>query len=123
MTPTTNTLAGMTLDQLKTRARLNADRGIQTSQALRDEIARREAEIASQDDNSASAYVQTIPSDILAAAARGEIDLNKIARAELANRGLNWQAKWVGFPEAARIAKMIPTRGPKGNMIAVSIPE
>lgn len=38
---------------------------------------------------------------LLAAAARGEIDFNALAREELASRGLDLQGKWVGF-EAAR---------------------
>jgi len=68
-------------------------------------------------------HLQTIPAEILAAVARGEIDLNKVARTELALRGLDWSAKWVGFPEAERISNLIPVRGAKGKMIAVSVPE
>ena len=51
----------------------------------------------------AEMYLQTFPSEILAAAARGEVDLNSFAKAELASRGLDLQAKWVGFAEAARL--------------------
>ena len=42
-TTTTTSFEGLTLEQLEERARLNAARGIATSQALRDEIARRRA--------------------------------------------------------------------------------
>ncbi len=49
-------------------------------------------------------FIQLADSKILAAVARGELDLNAIARRELANRGLDRSAKWVGFPAAARIA-------------------
>ena len=40
---------------------------------------------------------------VLAAVARGEIDLNRIAREELANRGLGIQGEWVGFQAARKI--------------------
>ncbi len=46
-------------------------------------------------------FIQTAQAKVLAAAARGEIDLNRLAREELAARGLDDQGKWVGF-EAAR---------------------
>ena len=42
----------------------------------------------------------TIKSELLAQAVRGEIDLNKLAKQELANRGLNDKAEWVGFDNA-----------------------
>jgi hypothetical protein len=71
----------------------------------------------------AQEWFQTIPSDVLAAAARGELDLHAVARAELASRGLNWQAKWIGFPAAAELAKRVPVRGANGRVMAVSVPE
>ena len=40
---------------------------------------------------------QTINSQLLAQAVRGEIDLLALAKQELANRGLNDKAEWVGF--------------------------
>lgn len=40
----------------------------------------------------------------LAAIARGEIDIRAAVLDELANRGLDHDAKWVGFPEARKIA-------------------
>lgn len=48
----------------------------------------------------AQEYVQTIPSEILAAVARGEIDLNQLAQLELASRGQDINGKWVGFERA-----------------------
>jgi hypothetical protein len=45
-------------------------------------------------------FLQTALTKVLAAAARGEIDLNRLAREELANRGLDTQGKWVGFTQA-----------------------
>lgn len=66
---------------------------------------------------------QTVEADVLAAAARGEIDLNALAKQELANRGLNHAGKWVGFAEAERLSKLSYVRGPKGKRIAVSVPE
>lgn len=41
----------------------------------------------------------------LAAIARGEIDIGAAVLDELANRGLDHDARWVGFPEARKIAE------------------
>jgi hypothetical protein len=48
-------------------------------------------------------FIQTALTKVLAAAARGELDLNLLAREELASRGLDTQGKWVGFERAAQI--------------------
>ena len=40
---------------------------------------------------------------LLAAAVRGEIDLNHLAKMELANRGMDANGNWVGFAKAAEI--------------------
>lgn len=48
-------------------------------------------------------FMQTALTNVLAAAARGEIDLNQLARKELASRGLDDQGDWVGFPRAKQI--------------------
>jgi hypothetical protein len=56
-------------------------------------------------DASGLGFMQIAATAVLAAAARGEIDLNAIARRELANRGLDLQGKWVGFQQAAAIAE------------------
>ena len=48
-------------------------------------------------------FIQTALTKVLAAAARGEIDLNRLAREELAARGLDDQGVWVGFPRAKQI--------------------
>lgn len=45
-------------------------------------------------------FIQTADTEVLAAVARGEIDLNLIAREELASRGLDDQGRWVGFDQA-----------------------
>jgi len=47
--------------------------------------------------------LQVIHADILASAARGELDLNALARRELASRGLDQNGQWVGFREAERL--------------------
>lgn len=46
--------------------------------------------------------LQLCKSEVLAAAARGDIDLNRLAREELAARGLDLKCRWVGFERAAR---------------------
>lgn len=51
-------------------------------------------------------FLQTALTKVLAAAARGEIDLNRLAREELANRGLDSQGQWVGFTQA-RVAHQL----------------
>ena len=48
-------------------------------------------------------FIQTALAKVLAAAARGEIDLNRLAREELASRGLDDQGVWVGFDRSKQI--------------------
>ena len=48
-------------------------------------------------------FIQIAPVKVLAAVARGEIDLNRIAREELAARGLGLAGEWVGFEKARKI--------------------
>ena len=48
-------------------------------------------------------FIQIAEAKVLAAVARGEIDLNRIAREELANRGLGLHGEWVGFKAAGKI--------------------
>lgn len=52
----------------------------------------------SQDDTLA---IQVLPAEVLIAAAAGRLDLNALARATLANRGLDQAGRWVGFDAAA----------------------
>ena len=54
------------------------------------------------DDGNPNMLLQTLITDMLIAAATGLIDLNQLARAELANRGVNADGKWIGFDAAAR---------------------
>lgn len=44
---------------------------------------------------------QTLPSELLAQAARCEVDLNALAKYVLAQRGQDSSGKWVGFRQAA----------------------
>ena len=48
-------------------------------------------------------FIQTAAAKVLAAAARGELDLNRLAREELASRGLDLNGTWVGFEQARAI--------------------
>ena len=48
-------------------------------------------------------FIQIALTKVLASAARGEIDLNRLAREELASRGLDKDGQWVGFDRAAKI--------------------
>ena len=47
-------------------------------------------------------FIQTALNKVLAAAARGELDLNRLAKQELAARGLNDQGNWIGFDAAKK---------------------
>jgi hypothetical protein len=47
--------------------------------------------------------LQTFPAFLLAAVVRGELDLNVLAKRELASRGLNHDGRWVGFDRAAQL--------------------
>lgn len=48
-------------------------------------------------------YSNIFPFALLAAVARGEVDLNHWAGVVLAGRGLDKNACWMGFPDAARL--------------------
>ena len=54
------------------------------------------------DDRNPDYMFQMIHTDLLCKAARGEIDLQQLAKDELASRGLDWSGKWVGFARAGR---------------------
>ena len=48
-------------------------------------------------------FIQIAATKVLAAAARGELDLNLLAREELASRGLDANGVWIGFDKARQI--------------------
>jgi hypothetical protein len=48
-------------------------------------------------------FIQIADAKVLAAVARGEVDLNRIAKEELAARGLGLHGEWVGFKKARQI--------------------
>lgn len=48
-------------------------------------------------------FIQTALTKALCAVARGELDLNEVARRELASRGLDLHGAWVGFDKAHQI--------------------
>ena len=48
-------------------------------------------------------FIQLALNKVLVAVANGEIDLNNLARKELANRGLDKKGQWVGFDKANQI--------------------
>ena len=45
-------------------------------------------------------FIQTALTRVLVAVSRGEVDLNRLAREELASRGLDQEGMWVGFERA-----------------------
>ena len=58
-------------------------------------------------------FIQTAVTKVLSAAARGELDLNRLSREELASRGLNMTGRWVGFERAAKIHLVKPPAQPE----------
>ena len=48
-------------------------------------------------------FIQFADIKALSAAAKGELDLNRLAREELASRGLDREGNWVGFDRASQI--------------------
>jgi len=55
------------------------------------------------DDRNPRYLFATTHSDLLAALLRAEVDLNALARAEMANRGLDRDGKWIGHQAAAAL--------------------
>ena len=45
-------------------------------------------------------FIHRVPLSVLVAAASGKVDLNFLARQELANRGYDQYGTWVGFVQA-----------------------
>lgn len=52
-------------------------------------------------------FIQIALTKVLAAVARGELDLNLLAREELAARGLDKQGEWVGFEAAKKVHEIV----------------
>jgi hypothetical protein len=51
-------------------------------------------------------FIQIALTKVLVAVARGELDLNRLAREELAARGLDDNGVWVGFDRAKQLHKV-----------------
>ena len=51
-------------------------------------------------------FIQIALTKVLAAVARGELDLNRLAKEELAARGLNDRGNWIGFEAAKKHHKV-----------------
>lgn len=56
-------------------------------------------------------FIQIAPTHVLAAVARGQLDLNRLARQEMASRGLDLHGQWVGFERARQIHNTQEARG------------
>ena len=52
--------------------------------------------------------IQVLPISVLLAAANQQLDLNTLAREELAARGLDASGKWVGFAKARAVHGVKP---------------
>ena len=71
------------------------------SQATRQRL---EAALASGRDETNPAFLYSLTAtDLLLAIVNGLVDANELARKELAGRGLDQNAIWVGFPAARQI--------------------
>lgn len=53
-------------------------------------------------------HLQPLPTELLNAMAKGEVDTQAIAAQLMADRGLDRDAKWVGFERAAHIWRVVP---------------
>ena len=71
----------------------------------------------------AAEYLQTMPTAVLAAARRGEIDLHALAAQTLADRGLDHDGRWVGFQRARLLATLHPVHDGTGAIRWVSVPD
>ena len=54
-------------------------------------------------DNDLGDVVQTFDTRFLVAIHHGDVDIVKLARQELMNRGLNGDGRWVGFAKAGEL--------------------
>lgn len=54
-------------------------------------------------DAMARSHLQPIPTSVLTAAVRGDLDLMRLVRAELAARGVDLDGDWIGFPAALKL--------------------
>ena len=68
-----------------------------TTKAMRDGWKAQDDEVADK-----LGWMQLMDSDLLVAAAKGDLDLNEVARWVLASRGIGESGRWVGFDEAKR---------------------
>ncbi|MDH0097361.1 hypothetical protein N7333_12320 [Pseudomonas sp. GD04158] len=48
-------------------------------------------------------HLQPLPSELLKAMARGEVDVQEVAAKLMAGRGLDERGKWVGFERASAV--------------------
>ncbi|WP_236207871.1 hypothetical protein [Pseudomonas tohonis] len=53
-------------------------------------------------------HLQPLPTELLSAMAKGEVDTQALAARLMADRGLDRDAKWVGFERAANIWGVVP---------------
>ena len=62
------------------------------------------ADLRANDDDAVekTGHMQCMDTDILPAAAKGEVDQNEVAADLVASRGIGRDGYWVGFPEAER---------------------
>lgn len=92
-----------------------------TTQALRDGWDRQDDEVVDK-----LGYLGMLDTDLLMAAARGDVDLNELARWRLAASGVGRDGMWVGFDEAERIwmgeGRTYPVVGADGRTVRVTVP-
>ncbi len=83
----------------------NQDKASTMSEATKKRIEKRMADASqseTDDRGNPNLMLQTIDTDLVIAIATGVLDAVKLARRELAHRGLNADGKWIGFDAAAR---------------------
>lgn len=55
------------------------------------------------DDQNITAWLQTMPTDLVRQIAEGSVDVQRAAKHAMADRGCGRDGKWVGFKKAAEV--------------------
>ena len=88
---------------IEMQSQMNQSEARQMSEATRKRLEQQLADPNISDSQNPVFIFSMTSTDLLLAAAAGLIDLNQLARKQLANRGLDANGKWVGFDRAAEI--------------------
>ncbi len=57
-------------------------------------------------ENNVKGIMNNFSNEMLSSIVLGRVDMNKMVRQELVNRGLNLDGKWIGFDRASKVFNM-----------------